>query len=401
MNETFILNITVANVVDLWAWTASMTWDPRIIRPIGNPIEGPFLRHVGSTVFLPTVFEESGTLEIMSTLFVSNGASGNGTLATLTFKMTGQAYCSPIDLTNVTLFSSAMDPNLGGAHKTIPVSVRQPSATVSLSTGEGLIADAGEPQTVNEDAQITFNASGTYPVTNGTTFHWVFNDSGPVELEGIAPKYRFNIPGVHEVRLAVVDEHGRRSNATVRINVLDITPPVAAMIIRDDNTKAAIILGQTIKPDQMLSFDAFSGSYDPENGTLQPQGYTWDLGDGTLYQNSDPIVKHSYNDTGTYAVKLTVNDARGNLPGSTSIQIIVSAHDSGTISEMPSLPPAILGILIALTAIVIPASILWLTKSTRVKYSTTEESGRHERERSKKRKRNKNEDAKNDQPAAG
>jgi PKD repeat protein len=278
--------------------------------------------------------------------------------------MTEPAAYSPINLVNVSLFSSEPDPRLGGAHLNIPVDVHQPSATVSLFTGQGPIAHAGKSQTVDEDTPTMFNASHTTPITNGTQFHWTFDDNGPKKLDGIAPTYSFDIPGVHEVFLKVTDEGGLQSNATVTITVRDTTPPVAVIALQDANTYATINAGQTINVGQLITFDAYSKSYDPENGTLQPNGYTWDMGDGTIFQYSNSIVHYSYNETGTHNITLTVTDARSNLSSSTTMQITVGGQDSGTTSQKFSLPPTVLWTVIILTAVVIVGSAFWLTGTT-------------------------------------
>jgi len=65
-----------------------------------------------------------------------------------------------------------------------------------------------------------------------------------------------------------------------------------------------------------LTFDA-SSSYDPDGSIRR---YTWDMGDGT--QLSGQVVTHSYQEEGTYAITLTVEDDDGNTR-STSRSILV------------------------------------------------------------------------------
>jgi hypothetical protein len=281
-NETFTLSIEISDVSDLWSWAAVVTWNPQVISLAKNPIEGGFLTQVGYTIFLPDASQGNNALYIMSQLFGSEGANGSGILATLTFKITEPVAYSPINLANASLLSAEPDPNVSYAHLTILVNVPQPSATVSLFTGTGPLANAGDAQIVNEDTPMMFNASKTVPITNGTQFRWTFDDSGPRELDGMTPTYTFDIPGVHEVLLTVTDEQGLRSNATVAMTVRDTTPPVAVITLRDANTKATINPGQAISVGQLIDFEAYSRSYDPENGTLQLDGYTWDMGDGTI-----------------------------------------------------------------------------------------------------------------------
>jgi PKD repeat protein len=238
----------------------------------------------------------------------------------------------------------------------------QPSATVSLITGEGPLANAGDAQTVDEDTPMEFNASKTIPITNGTQFHWIFEDNGPKQLEGISPTYTFDIPGIHEVLLTVTDEQGFTSNTTVLITVNDVTPPVAVIIMQD------VASGVSIKVGQTVTFDA-SGSYDPENGTVKPNGYTWNMGDeSTLDQTeiSHYAIHHQYEKTGVFNVSLTVTDERGNLTGSTTLQVTVGEE---ALAQTLNLPPTVIGILVILTVAVIVGSAFWLTGATLRKQS--------------------------------
>ena len=57
--------------------------------------------------------------------------------------------------------------------------------------------------------------------------------------------------------------------------------------------------------DRVCTFDS-SGSTDPDDGI---DSRSWDFGDGDT--STDPVVDHTYNDDGTYTVKLTVTDDSG------------------------------------------------------------------------------------------
>ena len=48
-----------------------------------------------------------------------------------------------------------------------------------------------------------------------------------------------------------------------------------------------------------------STSYDPEGAPLT---YNWDFGDGSTLQTTEPIIEHTYKDSGIYTVTLIVND---------------------------------------------------------------------------------------------
>ena len=348
VNETFNLKITITNVSNLYKWTADVSWNPQILTLTRNPAEGDFLKQAGQTSFWVQL-KQKNTISISDSLSGSEGVTGNGSLATLTFKIKAGASYTPVSLLNVVLYSPDQ--------LTIPAEV-QAVATVSLFTGQ-LTANAGPPQIVNEDTPVTFNASLTTPITNDTSFHWTFEDNGSRELDGIVSTYMFDIPGVYEINLTVTNTKGEESNSSVSITVNDITPPVAVIVMEDANTREVISAGQVVNVDQLISFDGFTKSYDPENGTLQPGQYTWNFGDGTVLEHQNGIVPYSYNQTGTYNVTLTVTDVRANLNGSTTIQITVVDSNAGA-TQIFSLPPLTLGLMVVLTAAVILGSAYWL-----------------------------------------
>jgi len=98
VGETFKVNVTVSNVNDLWAWKAKFSWNSSCVSLVKygsglcdfNITEGPFLKNVDSTVFVFTPPNETGGYikEMTCQLLSPSGATGNGTLATITLNAT-------------------------------------------------------------------------------------------------------------------------------------------------------------------------------------------------------------------------------------------------------------------------------------------------------------------------
>jgi hypothetical protein len=104
---TFNLTLTVTGVTNLWSWKAEIAWDPAVLNLTRNPIEGPFLKGAGTTLFLfAPINRTSGIIpEMSSTILGSTSASGNGTLTYLTFQvLNATAY----DTTTVNLVSTIL-----------------------------------------------------------------------------------------------------------------------------------------------------------------------------------------------------------------------------------------------------------------------------------------------------
>jgi PKD repeat protein len=92
VDETFTINITVSDVSDLCAWEFNVSFNPAVLDCTGVE-EGPFLKQAGSTWLLPYIIDNTAGLVFLGdSLFPipPTGASGNGTLATITFNVTAE-----------------------------------------------------------------------------------------------------------------------------------------------------------------------------------------------------------------------------------------------------------------------------------------------------------------------
>jgi len=107
--STFNVNITIANVNNLYSWTVCLSWNPTVLNAT-NIQEGPFLSQndTQATAFNRT-YPEAGTICVNCTLVDQPifTADGNGTLATIIFSV--EHYGDTLlDLHNTTL----LDDNL-------------------------------------------------------------------------------------------------------------------------------------------------------------------------------------------------------------------------------------------------------------------------------------------------
>ncbi|RLF94395.1 hypothetical protein DRN52_05185, partial [Thermococci archaeon] len=72
--------------------------------------------------------------------------------------------------------------------------------------------------------------------------------------------------------------------------------------------------------DQKITFNA-SLSYDPDGSIVS---YTWDFGDGNVTNTTEEKIKHSYSESGSYKVTLTVKDDEGATNSTTKMITIYS-----------------------------------------------------------------------------
>ncbi len=166
------------------------------------------------------------------------------------------------------------------------------------------VADAGPPQTVDEDATFTLDGSGT--TDDFYIVSWDWSNAGlGLALSGETVNYMIAEPGVYDITLTVTDAEGYTDTDIVVITVLDITPPTA-----DAG------MDMTVNEDTNMTFN---GTGADNVGVVS---YTWTFNDGTAQTLNGADVVYNFTEPGTYDVTLTVEDAVG-LTGTSMITVTV------------------------------------------------------------------------------
>lgn len=85
----FDVDITVAEVANLFVWELNMTFNATVLNVVSF-VEGPFLQTAGTTLMLePVIDNANGRIGVTCSLmpFPEHGADGSGVLATMTFNV--------------------------------------------------------------------------------------------------------------------------------------------------------------------------------------------------------------------------------------------------------------------------------------------------------------------------
>ena len=90
-------------------------------------------------------------------------------------------------------------------------------------------ANAGHDQTVDQGTVVSFDGTASSDNVGVVNYTWSFYDGSWRALYGPTPTYRFLRAGAFTVTLTVQDAAGNSATATVRITVLDVTPPTVAI----------------------------------------------------------------------------------------------------------------------------------------------------------------------------
>ncbi|HKG70610.1 MAG TPA: PKD domain-containing protein [Nitrososphaeraceae archaeon] len=143
-------------------------------------------------------------------------------------------------------------------------------------------------------------------------YRWNFGDGSRTNDDDEDIEHTFDIAGIYNVSLIVIDSTGRAASDSMLIFVDEPPPP------------PPLILTQIIPSGtEGIAPATFEFEADVAGGT-GPYTYRWYFGDGTRENSDDETISHTFEEAGTYNVSLIVIDSTGRAI-SGSILIIVEA----------------------------------------------------------------------------
>ena len=161
------------------------------------------------------------------------------------------------------------------------------------NTGESLHTGDSPFQTF-EDDEVGINVNVTNNFTNETlTYQFNFGDSQIVS-ENNSITHTWENRGIYPVTVTVVGNQGELSKQTKYIDVINRRPNASIQVINET----------TITVGKEIEFTA-EDSYDTPSDKKSLR-YIWNWGDGLM--KFGKIVSHTYYESGTYNVSLTVKD---------------------------------------------------------------------------------------------
>lgn len=171
VGDNIQVNITISNVQNLWAWDiADLKFNPAILN-LTQVSEGPFLAQSGQTAFLWTstssiALSKGDIPDIADALLTSTGSSGNGVLATLTFKVLSVGTC-PITFNQTTL----LDTTQISANNPVPMASVANNANIIVGTSTGSTPTPTSTTTATPTSAISSSTptSSTSPTQSSNT----------------------------------------------------------------------------------------------------------------------------------------------------------------------------------------------------------------------------------------
>jgi PKD repeat protein len=306
----FIARVNIDSITDFDAGNYDITYDPAVIEvtDITNGDIGGTTIPVSSWGYIPS--GTPGTIRVINNIVgtpPNPGATGSGYLAEVHFHVVGTTGTnSDISLSNGILGDSLAQPiTATWADGSVEV-IAAVTADFSASPSEALIN-----QNVAFTAIIA-GGSGSY------TYDWNFGDSGTSTEAN--PTHSYAAPGSYTVALTVTDTFDGSDTETKADYVTVYAALVAAF---SANINEAVV-------DQIITFN--SGA---TTGGKTDYIYAWDFGDTETSTDANPT--HSYDDSGTHNVILTVTDDLGNTDDATvtvTVYKLGDADKSGAVNAI-------------------------------------------------------------------
>ena len=250
INDTFTVNLTVSGVTDLVYWQAGMSFNPTVLQCV-DFLEGPFLQTGGNTIWqLGTIDNEAGLITPFgATLAAYEGVSGNGTLASMTFKVKDKGISSLI-LQNVILLDSGynkIEPIiLQNGYFELPSIVPKPPSAYFYYY----------PLTPYVNQTATFDASDSTP--NGgtiTSYEWDFGDSS--QGYGMIINHTYANPGEYNVTLLVTDSENFTDSISKVVIVLSLLPGASIDAYTQRDGKGLNKSSDAFAPDELVIITAY------------------------------------------------------------------------------------------------------------------------------------------------
>lgn len=260
---------------------------------VGESVSFTAETHLGdlrNVEYLWTIQDENGK---------KNTRSSNGMTLSHTFTEIGSYV--------VTLTAKSPNGGIDTDSKLISVESRDPVAALDNPT----IKNPEHPNV------FTFDASRSYdPDTNtrdGLTYSWRLNNQ-PITLdaiEGVTNNSKgtltFENTGENVISVTVANKYGKIATAEQKFSINSVL------------SGNLIVTPQVTKVNEPVNFIVRSKN---------AQFFTWNMGDGTTKSGNDRTMQHSYKNTGTYTVTLTLQGSNQNETTTLTRKVYVSNMDS-------------------------------------------------------------------------
>jgi len=235
VGSTFTINVNVSNVQQLYGWQVNMTYNPAVVNTTtASIVEGEFLKQAGSTMRLTRKVNNTvGTILVAYILSALPpppvGASGNGTLVSITFMVKALERATLLRLVTDGPFPTKLNTIVAG--NTVPIEHTTEDGLFDNRIGNSspIASFSADPPIANVSDTIKFNAAASYdPDAWLVSYHWDYGD-GETEFYMREPLQNINLTaktthiyahaGIYTVALTVTDNDGATDTTTVSAKI--------------------------------------------------------------------------------------------------------------------------------------------------------------------------------------
>lgn len=285
LGSSFSIEVKVENVTDLYSWSCNLTYRPNVLQ-VFSVVLSSWLADTSTfpTYPLPTTINNTVGYVFMGQIIEPyipphpNGATGDGSLVTVTFNVTsvGATY---IDLTLPKLWTDINGNNVPIAHVAenglfdnrpeISAPVASFTAPTSGVVGEALVFNASES---HDDVDHGWIVSYEWDFSMGHAFN--------VEATGEIVTHSFGSKGSYTVALRVTDNDGLTDIMTQSVTIVTVAtyyPRLAGKkawarhhFVEAKHGEINVLYARIKNPNDIETFDAYVQftAYDAKYGTV-------------------------------------------------------------------------------------------------------------------------------------
>jgi len=346
-SETVSINVRIAQAADLFSWEFSLRWNTSVLGLIGV-LEGDFLTNQPDGTFFGNL-TDTDDLGLFLTVFCTTkgnypGVSGDGALATITFKVLGVGE-TVLDLFNTKLRDS----------RPYPIDHASTDGNFTNAAGVPRASFTYSPNIAPIGETIVFNASASFDRDGFiTSYYWEFGDgSTPANETDPITQHSYAKAGTFTVALTVTD------NATLSVTktellkvrfeydarIVDVEKPSQIEVVEGESVSIAVVAMNDGSKE--ISFNVavyyedniaapaqeISSLGPTENKTLQ---FVWET-DGVT--------------PGDYAIKAVASTVQGEVNVANNVRF----DGTVTVKARPELPvgPIALGVVLVVALVVV------------------------------------------------
>jgi len=218
VDSVFTVSVKVANVANLYGWSFKLFFNPSIVQVTGISIPSPsFLRSAGYTKVLAKSYNNTAgyayVSETLNVPYPPQGASGNGTLATVSFKVFGVGVTA-LDLAETklnTVFAGNRIPIAHLAEDGIfdnRLANLPPVAIFTVTPPIGVVGTL-----------FTFDASASHDDGWIVSYFWDFGDGTNATDKIVQKTWGSGTEGTYAITLTVTDNNGKSSSMQYTLTV--------------------------------------------------------------------------------------------------------------------------------------------------------------------------------------